>query len=77
MGTESSNLPRASCKPCDASSKWAYTPTVVEVYKSETSKIIDRFLHHRPKLANCIDALDAALARLIPRLTFEQKERPR
>jgi hypothetical protein len=44
----------------------------VEVYKSETREIVDRFLHRRIRFPPCIAALDAALAGLIPRLLYEQ-----
>lgn len=51
--------------------EWAYTPVVVEVYKSETGVILHRFLH-RLTFPDCIAAVDAALAGLIPKLTPEQ-----
>jgi len=44
----------------------------VEVYKSETKEVLHRFLGHRLKFPECIAALDAALAGLIPKLTPEQ-----
>jgi hypothetical protein len=40
----------------------------MEVYKRETRNVIDRFLGHRLSFPDCIAALDAALAGLIPRL---------
>jgi len=52
--------------------EWAYTPVVVEVYKSETGVILHRFLVYRLTFPDCIAALDAALAGLIPKLTPEQ-----
>jgi hypothetical protein len=52
--------------------KWAYTPVIVEVYKSETQEVLHRFLGHRLKFPACIAALDAALAGLIPKLKPEQ-----
>ena len=52
--------------------EWAYTPVVVEVYKSETGVILHRFLVYRLTFPDCIAALDAALAGLIPKLTSEQ-----
>jgi hypothetical protein len=44
----------------------------MEVYERETRAVIDRFLHHEISFPDCIAALDAALADLIPRLTSEQ-----
>jgi hypothetical protein len=44
----------------------------MEVYKRETQEVIKRFLGHRLSFPDCIAALDAALARFIPRLTDEQ-----
>jgi len=44
----------------------------MEVYKGETCEVLNRFLHHRLSFPNCIAALDAALAGLVPRLTAEQ-----
>ncbi len=38
-------------------------------YRSRTRKIIDLFLAHKLSFADCIAALDAALADLIPSLT--------
>jgi len=40
----------------------------MEVYKAETRRVIRRFLSHRLGFANTIAGLDAALARVIPRL---------
>ncbi len=40
----------------------------MEVYKSETREIIKRFLARRLSFPDCIAALDAALADLVPRL---------
>jgi len=40
----------------------------MEVYKSETREVLDRFLGHRLTFPACIAALDAALAGLLPRL---------
>jgi hypothetical protein len=40
----------------------------VNVYRSETKKLVRRFRHHQLSFPNCISALDSALARLIPRL---------
>jgi hypothetical protein len=40
----------------------------MEVYKSETREIIKRFLARTLNFPDCIAALDAALAGLVPRL---------
>jgi hypothetical protein len=40
----------------------------MEVYKSETREVLDRFLARRLNFPSCIAALDAALAGLLPRL---------
>jgi len=44
----------------------------MERYKHETHEVIERFLRHELSFPDCIAALDAALADLIPRLTSEQ-----
>jgi CRP/FNR family cyclic AMP-dependent transcriptional regulator len=44
----------------------------MEVFKRETREIIKRFFDHRLSLHECLDALDAALSDLAPRLTDEQ-----
>jgi hypothetical protein len=44
----------------------------MEIYKSETQAVIERFLRHELSFPDCIAALDAALAEFIPRLTGEQ-----
>ena len=44
----------------------------MEVYESETQEVLKRFLERRLSFADCIAALDAALAQLIPRMTSEQ-----
>jgi hypothetical protein len=44
----------------------------VEVYRQETREIIRRFHRHQLSFPNCIAALDAALAGLLPRLKPEQ-----
>jgi len=44
----------------------------VEVYKSETQEVLNRFLGHRLRFPACIAALDAALAGVIPKLTSAQ-----
>jgi hypothetical protein len=44
----------------------------MEVYKRETQQVIRRFLAHRLSFPECIAALDAALAGLVPRLTGEE-----
>ena len=43
----------------------------MEVYKTETRKVIKRFLHHQLGFAGCIHALDAALSRFIPKMAPE------
>ncbi len=43
----------------------------MEAYKSETQKVIKRFLHFHLSDGGCTHALDAALARLIPRMHQE------
>ena len=40
-------------------------------YKSETKGVVNRFLLRQLSFPNCIAALDAALARFIPRLRPE------
>jgi hypothetical protein len=49
----------------------------VEVYERETEEIIKRFLARRLSFPDCIAALDAALARLVPTLTGDQIPRLR
>jgi hypothetical protein len=44
----------------------------MEAYKSETRKVIKRFLAHRLSFPDCIAALDAALASFIPRMHREE-----
>lgn len=44
----------------------------MEVYKSETREVLDRFLAHRLTFPACVAALDAALAGLLPRLRPEE-----
>lgn len=44
----------------------------MEVYKAETREVLHRFLGHRLRFPDCIAALDAALAGLIPKLAPEQ-----
>jgi len=44
----------------------------MEVYKSETREVLDRFLGRRLSFPDCIAALDAALAGLLPRLRPEE-----
>ena len=44
----------------------------MEVYKNETQEVLDRFLDHRLNIPDGIEALDAALARLILRMKVEQ-----
>jgi len=40
----------------------------MEAYKRETRRVIYRFIRRQLSFTNCIAALDAALARVIPRL---------
>lgn len=40
----------------------------METYKTETRKVIKRFLHFHVSFGGCVHALDAALSRLIPRM---------
>jgi len=49
----------------------------VKVYEHDTHEIINRFLAHRLSFPDCIAALDAALADLIPRLENGQLPRLR
>ena len=44
----------------------------MEAYKSETQKVIKLFLAHRISFPDCIAALDAALARFIPKMHREE-----
>ena len=44
----------------------------MDAYGATTREVISRFLDHKLGFADCIAALDAALADLIPRLTSEQ-----
>ncbi len=44
----------------------------MEVYKRETREVVRRFLLRQLSFLNCIAALDAALAGLLPRLKPEQ-----
>jgi hypothetical protein len=44
----------------------------MEVYKSETKEVLSRFLGRRLSFPDCIAALDAALAGLLPRLRSEE-----
>jgi hypothetical protein len=49
----------------------------MEAYERETQNVVERFLGHTLSFSDCIAALDAALADLIPRLTGEQIARLR
>ncbi|MEO8049884.1 MAG: hypothetical protein ABI833_05665 [Acidobacteriota bacterium] len=44
----------------------------MEVYKSETREVLDRFLSRRISFPSCIAALDAALAGLLPRMHADE-----
>jgi hypothetical protein len=49
----------------------------MEVYERETQEISKRFLERRLNFAECIAALDAALADFMPRMTGDQIARVR
>jgi hypothetical protein len=49
----------------------------IDAYERETQEIIKRFLDRRLSFPECIAALDAALAGLIPQLTGEELPRLR
>ena len=44
----------------------------MQVYKRETREVIKRFLAGRLSFPDCIAALDAALAGVLPKLTAEE-----
>ncbi len=44
----------------------------MEAYKSETQKVVKLFLAQRISFPDCIAALDAALAKFIPRMRREE-----
>src|SRR5579863_4292690 len=44
----------------------------MEVYRSDSREIIERFLNYKLSFPDCVAALDAAFADLTPRLTNEQ-----
>ena len=44
----------------------------MEVYETETTEIVARFMRHKLEFPDCISALDAALVRFVPRLSGEQ-----
>jgi hypothetical protein len=44
----------------------------VHVYRRETKDIVTRFRRRRISFPACISALDAALARLVPRLSGDR-----
>jgi hypothetical protein len=54
-----------------------YTPSVVEVYKRETKEVIRRFRYRQLSFQNCIAALDAALAGVLPGLKPEELDEVR
>jgi hypothetical protein len=60
---------------CDSSLGYTYPP--MEVYEREAAEVIRRFLARRISFPQCLAALDAALAGLIPHLTSEQLPRLR
>jgi hypothetical protein len=41
----------------------------MEAYENQTREVVNRFLHYGLSFPDCISALDAALADLVPRLT--------
>jgi hypothetical protein len=49
----------------------------MDVYERETQEVINRFLERRLSFPECIAALDAALAGLIPTLSGEEIPRLR
>ena len=49
----------------------------MQIYESEATEIVKRFLRHRLDFPHCVAALDAALARFTPRMTDEQVGRLR
>jgi len=49
----------------------------MEVYKAETREVIRRFLLRQLSFPNCIAALDAALAGVLPELQPEQLDEVR
>jgi hypothetical protein len=51
---------------------WQRYFNTVEPYRRETREVIERFLRGELSFPDCIAALDAALAELIPRLSGEQ-----
>ena len=57
---------------CPMNQRGTRHPTVMEVYKRETRQVIRRFLLHQLGFPNCISALDAALAFLIPGIHPEE-----
>ena len=44
----------------------------MEEYKNETREVVNRFLRHQLSFPECIAALDAALAKFIPRMPTDQ-----
>lgn len=52
--------------------KLGYSSKAMEAYGTTTREAIARFLDHKLGFADCIAALNAALADLIPRLTSQQ-----
>jgi hypothetical protein len=49
-----------------------YIPKHGSLYETETTEIVKRFLLYRLEFPECINALDAALARFTTRMTNEQ-----
>jgi hypothetical protein len=44
----------------------------MEAYESQTREVVNHFLHYGLSFPDCISALDAALADLVPRLSDGQ-----
>ena len=49
----------------------------MEVYKKETEEIVRRFMKRQLNFPDCVAALDAALARLLPKLKPAQHDEVR
>jgi hypothetical protein len=49
----------------------------MEVYEAEANEIAKSFLQHKIDFPECMEALNAALARFVPRMTGQQIARLR
>ena len=49
----------------------------MEAYETEANEIVKRFLEHKIDFPECIEALNAALVRFVPRMTSPQIARLR